>query len=68
MEAQTYYSLKGKTVSETLPYRNNGFGHTIACNSSVTNISPCIDIFNLDFTTKEIIPLHPNDPKSFKGY
>lgn len=68
MEAQTFYSLNGKTISKTLPYRNKGFGHTITCNSSDTSMSPCIDIFNHDSTTKEVIPQDPDDPKSFPGY
>ena len=62
-EAQTFYSLKGKTISETLPYRKNGFGHTITCNSSGTKMSPCIEIFE---NISGVIP--PNPTGNFLGY
>ena len=68
MEAQTFYTLKGKTVSKILPYVPTGFGHTITCKTSGTNMSPCEHIFNLDPKTKEGIPQDPTNPNSFPGY
>jgi hypothetical protein len=57
LEAQTYYSLKGKTVSETLPYPTGGFGHTITAEQR------CIDIFERN---SGVIP--PNPSGNFLGY
>ena len=56
MEAQTFYSLKGKTISETLPINPCGFGYTI---KDKTN---CDDIFKHKITGG----IHFED--DFKGY
>ena len=55
-ETQTFYSLKGKTISETLPFNPSGFGHTI---KDKTN---CDDIFKHKITGV----IHCED--DFKGY
>lgn len=57
MEAQTFYSLKGKTISETLSYRVDGFGYTIIAEPT------CEAIFKQD--DNKNIYAAPND---FPGY
>jgi hypothetical protein len=61
-EAQTFYSLRGKTISETIDFKSVKSKYTIKAEPT------CEHIFNLDSTTKEVIPQDPNDPKSFPGY
>lgn len=61
-EAQTFYSLRGKTISETTAFKSVKLKYTIKAEPT------CEHIFNLDSTTKEGILQDPNDPKSFPGY